>query len=60
MAPFDAQLTSDQEVAGLTPAGLAHSFLIMKYFLLSFSPFKKQEEQLLDSGKRMCTILFNA
>ena len=33
MAQFDAQLTGDQEVAGLTPAGLAHSFLIMKYFL---------------------------
>ena len=42
MAQLDARLTGDQEVAGLTPAGLAALFggdLIMKYFLRSFSPF---------------------
>ena len=36
--------TGDLEVAGLTPAGLATFFrgdLIMKYFLQSFSPFRR-------------------
>ena len=42
VAQLDAHLTADQEVAGLTLAGLAtffHEDLIMKYFLRSFSPF---------------------
>ena len=37
--------TSDQEVAGLIPAGFGKFFswrLIMEYFLLSFSPFHWQ------------------
>ena len=43
MAQLDARPTGDQEVGGLTPAGLAtffHGDLIMKYFLGSFSPFR--------------------
>ena len=43
VALLDTHSTSDQEVAGLTPAGLAtffHGDLIMKYFLRSFSPFR--------------------
>ena len=43
VAELDTHLTGDQEVAGLTPAGLAtffHGDLIMKYFLQSFSPFR--------------------
>ena len=39
VAQLDASPTGDQEVAGLTPAGLP-TFMIMKYFLLSFSPFR--------------------
>ena len=42
VAQLDALPTGDQEVAGLTPAGSAtfiHGDSIMKYFLLSFSPF---------------------
>ena len=44
MAQLDARPTSDQlEVAGSIPAGSATFFrgdLIMKYFLLPFSPFR--------------------
>ena len=43
VAQLDARLTGDQENAGLNPASLATFFrgdLIMKYFLLSFSPFR--------------------
>ena len=42
VSQLDARPTGVQEVAGLTPAGLAtlfHGDLIMKYFLQSFSPF---------------------
>ena len=42
VAQLDVGLTGDQEVAGSTPAGSAtffHGYLIMKYFLQSFSPF---------------------
>ena len=59
MAQLDARPTSDQEVAGSTPAGSAAFFrgdLIMKYFL-SLPPI--QEGQLSASGKRMCTLLVN-
>ena len=43
VAQLDARPTVDQEVAGSNPAGSATFFrkdLIMKYFLLSFSPFR--------------------
>ena len=43
VAQMDARPTSDQEVAGSTPAGSATFFrgdLIVKYFLRSFSPFR--------------------
>ena len=42
VAQLDARPTGDQEAADSTPTGLATFFqgnLIMKYFLLSFSPF---------------------
>ena len=44
VAQLDAYLTGDQEVAGSTPAGLAtffHEEFIMKYFLQSFTPFRR-------------------
>ena len=58
VAQLDARPTSDQEVAGSTPTGLAAFFcedLIMNYFLQSFSPFC----QLSVFGERMRTILVN-
>ena len=64
MAQLDARPTSDQEVAGSTPAGLVGNILswrmILKYFLRSFfSLLLVQEGQLSISGERMCAILFN-
>ena len=59
-AQLDARPTRDQEVAGLTPSEVGHILswrLIMKYFLLSFSPFRWFK--LSVSGERMCTILVN-
>ena len=43
VAQLDARPTGDQEFAGSTPAEVGNIFswrLIMKYFLLSFSPFR--------------------
>ena len=43
VAQLDAHVTSNEEVAGSTSAGLATFFcgdLIRRYFLLSFSPFR--------------------
>ena len=60
MAQLDARSTSDQEVAGSTPAGSAAFFrgdLIMKYFLRSFSPFHGFKKGRSVSGERMCAIL---
>ena len=44
VAQLDARLTGDQEVASLTPAEVGNILslrLIMKYFLWSFSPFRR-------------------
>ena len=44
VAQLDARPTGDQEVAGSTPTEVGNILswrLIMKYFLRSFSPFKK-------------------
>ena len=44
VAQLDAHPTGDQEVSGSIPAETANFFradLIMKYFLQSFSPFRR-------------------
>ena len=43
VAPSDAHLTGDQEIAGLIPAGSVNILLwrfIRKYFLQPFTPFR--------------------
>ena len=62
MAQLIAHLTGNQEVAGLTPAWLQHSFVEIDHEIFStiilFLPLT-QEGQLSVSDKRMCTILVN-
>ena len=62
MAQFDAHLTEDQEVVGLTPTGSQHCFVEIDHEILStviLSLPQIQEGQLSVSGQRMCTILVN-
>ena len=47
VAQLDMRPTGDQEVAGSTPAKVGNILswrLIMKYFLRSFSPFRRFQE----------------
>ena len=63
VAQLDPRPTGDHGVASSTPAVSAtffRGYLIMKYFLRSFSPFrwfKKGSCQFRE--KKMCTILVN-
>ena len=62
MFQLDAHSTCDQEVAGLTPPGLQHSFIELDHKIYStviLSLPLIQEGQLSVSGERMCTILVN-
>ena len=54
--------TGDQEVAGSTPAEVAHSFVEIDHEIFStviLSLPLIQEERLSVSGERLCTILVN-
>ena len=51
--------TGDQEVAGLTPTGLATFFHHEIFSIVILSLPLIQEGQLPDSCERMCTILVN-
>ena len=60
MAQLDARPTGDQEVADLTPAGWAISFVEIEHEIFSaviLSFLLIQEGNLSVSGERMCTIL---
>ena len=62
VAQSDARRTCDQEVAGSTPAGSAHSFMKINHEIFStviLSLPLIQEGQLSVSGERLCTILVN-
>ena len=62
MALLDACPTGDQEAAGLTPAGLEHSFVEIDHEIFSMvilSLLLIQEGQLSVSGETVCTILVN-
>ena len=60
VAQLDARPTSDQEVAGSTPAGSPTFFRDHEiYFTVILSLSLIQEGQLSVSGERMCTMLVN-
>ena len=63
VAQLDGRPTSDQEVAGSTPAEvgniLSWGFDHEIFFMVILSIPLIQERQLVFSGERMCTILVN-